>query len=78
MHYWRFGIGGGHMVLMLLFWVVVIGVLFYLFKNVINSADSKNEQAKSKNALEIAKQRYARGEINKEEYQEIVELLEED
>lgn len=72
----RFGhmMGGGGF--MILFWVLIIGGAVYL----INSRNSRSDnyhqgKPEGKQAEEIAKERYARGEIDKEELEEILEEL---
>ncbi|MGM0471443.1 MAG: SHOCT domain-containing protein [Bacillota bacterium] len=51
-----------------IFWLVIIGLVIYL----VNNNSSNNQQVKSKeDPIEIARKRYAEGEITKEELQEI-------
>ncbi|GAB6137973.1 SHOCT domain-containing protein [Halanaerobaculum tunisiense] len=58
-----------------IFWLVIIGLVIYLVKNNNNSLNN-NHQIKSKeDPMEIARKRYAEGEITKEELQEIREEL---
>jgi putative membrane protein len=54
-----FGLFGGFW--MIVFWILVVVLIISLFK--------KNEEEKS--ATDILKQRYAKGEITKKEYEEI-------
>ena len=57
--------GLGMMVIMLLFWVVVIVGLVVGIRWLLGQAKAPS----SDSALEIVRQRYARGEINKEEFE---------
>lgn len=63
---WGFG-GMGYG--MLLFWGLVILIIVVLLRNLWGSRDL-NLPEKEKSALEILDERYARGEIGKEEYDE--------
>ncbi|GAB6098450.1 hypothetical protein JCM16358_03290 [Halanaerocella petrolearia] len=78
MHGWGHGMRGffgGGMIMMGIFWLVIIGLVIYLAKDNRNSSNN-NHQIKSKeDPIEIARKRYAEGEITKEELQEIREEL---
>ena len=56
--------GGG---LMWIFWLILLVVLVYVLKEIIGSV-SKNSS--STDALEILKQRFARGEIDEAEFEQ--------
>lgn len=56
--------GGG---LMWLFWIIVFFLFIALVKVILGASEKDNTGNK---ALDILKQRYARGEIDKEEYEE--------
>lgn len=58
-----FGFFGGFM--MLVFWVIVIMLIVWAVKEVAG----KNSRSAGNNALDILKERYAKGEINKEEFE---------
>lgn len=63
--------GFGWMWLMPIFWIVVLGLIVWAVVTAVRrpgEADSSSRSTDS--ALEILKRRYARGEINKEEYEE--------
>ena len=64
------GMGWFGMIFMLIFWVLVIlGLVFlirWLIQNTRKDAGTSNEGSK---ALDILKERYARGEIDKEEFE---------
>jgi putative membrane protein len=55
---------------MILFWVVIILVIVLLVRGIRTSKANGREAGPAETALEILKKRYARGEINKEEYLE--------
>jgi putative membrane protein len=64
-HPMMWGMGFGMMILMILFWgliivAVVLGIRWLL---------GQGKESRSDSALEILRQRYARGEINKEEFE---------
>lgn len=62
-----YGFGGGAM--MLLVWLAVVVVLVAAITYLIRSAGTgKNERT---SALDIAKERYAKGEITKQEYEQL-------
>lgn len=52
---------------MWIFWIFVIVGLVFLIKWIIQQ-NRPAEQSYAENSLEILKKRYARGEINKEEF----------
>ncbi|MGM0471405.1 MAG: SHOCT domain-containing protein [Bacillota bacterium] len=69
MHGWGYSfnrmLGGGHLMMFIL-GLIVIGLVIYIVKN-----DSSGNQTLEDSPLEIAKRRYAKGEISKEEFEEI-------
>ena len=83
MHDWAWGqgFGMGHWIggiLMVLFWILVIVGLVYLVRYLIQrgGGDSSersrggSREGAEPSALELLKQRYARGEMSREEYLE--------
>lgn len=80
------GMRFGHMMyggswFMILFWIVIIiGVIYLLSKGNINLDSSHDKSSRrsgrdEKSPEEIAKERYARGEIDKEKFDEIMKDL---
>ena len=59
------GFGGGFMWLILLLFVIVF---FWLLKDVFSGQNSPGKKEKS--ALEILQERYARGEIDRDEFEQ--------
>lgn len=57
------GIGGG--IFMIFIWVLLIVFIVWIVREVIN----KNSNTNSSKAMEILKERYAKGEINKDEFE---------
>ena len=64
--------GLGFMWLMPIFWLVILGLIIWAIVAVFGRSGEPRDQGspKTDSALEILKQRYARGEINKEEYEQ--------
>ncbi len=60
-------------VAMVLFWVVVVAGALYLLKLLLTLGSPKNQRGDS--SEEILKRRYARGEIDKEEYHQLLRDL---
>ncbi|MCM8883051.1 MAG: SHOCT domain-containing protein [Candidatus Thiodiazotropha sp.] len=59
------GFGGGFM---WLFWILLIIVIVWVVKAAMGVSSSPSE--KQKTALDILKERYANGEIDKEEFEQ--------
>lgn len=63
---WGMGFG---FVLMLLFWVLVILGIAALIRRILTQP-SPSRGSRDKTPFEIVQERYARGEINREEYEQ--------
>ena len=70
-----YGMGYGYhfIFLRLLFWIAIIAVAYFLIKSLIKK--NKTQGVVGKSALDIAKERYAKGEITKEDLEEIKKNL---
>ena len=64
---WGMGFGG---VYMILFWVVIIVAVVMLVKWLAGGPSRIDDQPREKSALDILKERYSRGEIGKEEFEQ--------
>jgi putative membrane protein len=64
---WGYGMGWFGMIFMMVFWIaVIVGIIFLIRWLWISGSKGKGPTEDS--PLEILKRRYARGEINKEEF----------
>ncbi len=72
--HWAMGhhgmMGGGMGIVMIIFWLVLIAAFVLLISGAVNGIrGAKQNQNDAQNSLEILKQRYARGEIDKTEFE---------
>jgi putative membrane protein len=65
--------GYGGMFFGLIFWILIIVLAYLLIKRLIDQ--NKTQSFGGKSALDLAKERYAKGEITKEELEEIKKNL---
>ena len=66
-HGWGMGFGMGW------WWmigVICIVIIVWIVVKIINQTNSSNTRLGNKSALDILKERYAQGEINKQEFEE--------
>jgi len=75
----RWGMGYNHMMgggmgfVMIIFWIILIGAFVLLISGAVNGirGSQRSIESDSSNPLEILKERYARGEINKTEFEDM-------
>ena len=66
-----FGFGGGVMGIgMLLFWGLIIALIIMLVRGFGGTRNASESRAHDKTAVEILSERYAKGEIEKSEFEE--------
>ncbi len=68
------GIGWGGMWFGSIFWLLIIGVIIWVVVTSINNSnrrDLSNNFPQQESALDILKKRYAKGEITKEEFEQM-------
>ena len=69
--YGGMGYGGFGMIFMFLFWGLIIALIVIL----IRQASSKSNSDKDQSPVNIVKQRYAKGEISKQEFDRLLSEL---
>jgi len=69
--YGGMGYGGFGMIFMFLFWGLIIALVIML----IRQAGSKTNSSKDESPVNIVKQRYAKGEISKQEFDRLMSEL---
>lgn len=62
------GFGWFGFLMMAIFWVAVIGIVFWLFSNLFPKYEASSNNNLSDTDIVILKKRYAQGEITKEEF----------
>jgi putative membrane protein len=66
-----YGMGWFGGIIMIAFWIaVIIGIVLLIRWLIISTRTTSHGTSSGESALEILKKRYARGEINKEEFEE--------
>ena len=69
MHGWGMSWGWGGMLFQLLFWLVIIFLIVWGVKQLAGRSHNSNQLTRKDNALEILRERYAKGEIDKQEFE---------
>ena len=69
------GYGGVGVMFMWLIWLLIVGIIIYVVFSRINHS-KKNDNPPPQNYLDILKNRYAGGEISKEEFERLKKELE--
>ena len=64
-----YGMGWFGGIFMILFWVVVIAGVIFVFRYLVAAKEGPGEKT-ARDPMEILKERYARGDISTEEYEE--------
>jgi putative membrane protein len=72
--------GMGHMMggmgfIGMIFWIIILGLLFYGVYILIAKASEKPKGVRSDDSLQILKERLAQGEINEDEYEKLKKVL---
>ena len=80
--YWGNGINSGYgwmgligMAIQLIFWIALILLGVYLFRHFVRPGGSSSSFVRNDTSLDILRERYARGEVDLEEYQKRKEEL---
>jgi len=65
----NYGVTGG--IIMFIIWIVVIIAAIWIVKELVGKRGEDKGLPSQKSALDILKERYARGEITKEQYEQM-------
>lgn len=68
---WGYGMGWFWPILMTVFWIAVIAGIVFLIRWLIVSTRTREHGGFGESAIEILKKRYARGEITKDEFENV-------
>lgn len=63
-------------IMMFIFWIGFIFLIVWLVKQSTNSINNGDSNTKTDSAMDILKERYAKGEIDKKEYEEKKKVIE--
>ncbi len=68
---WGYGMDWIWNIIMIVFWIAIIVGIIFLIRWLALATNKSHETKSGESSIEILKKRYARGEINKEEYEKI-------
>lgn len=68
---WGYGMGWFWPILMLVFWIAVIVGLVFLIRWLVAATRFREQATSEESPLEILKKRYVRGEITKDEFEQM-------
>jgi len=68
---WHDGMGWWMVFWMVLFWGVIVALVVWGIKKLAERGSSGSSNSEKRDPLDIAKERYARGEISREEFEQI-------
>lgn len=69
------GWGGFTMFFMIFFWLLIVGLIITLIWFLIKKGGESSTNPSDESSIEILKKRYARGELDEEEYRRIREEI---
>ncbi len=72
---WGYGMMGGYGFLSIFFWILVIAAIVLLVLWLVRKAPHWQQTRVEESAMDILKKRYARGEINREEFEEKKKII---
>ena len=75
MNWQGFGLGMLPLFAIWFFWAAVVGGVVLLIVRLVGDSSGSSSGGRSSEAEEILKQRYARGELSKEQYDEMLDHL---
>ena len=58
------------MIGMAIFWILILTLIVVLITRMLGFSHGRNQQSRGKTALNILQERYAAGEINRDEFEE--------
>jgi uncharacterized membrane protein len=68
---WSYGMGWFGWIFMIVFWIAVIAGVAILVRWITSQGERSRGPGSQDTAIDILKKRYAKGEITKEEYEQI-------